>query len=416
MTRLKPLAAPGRALLLALLLMLALPAALTAAEFAESDDHFVLPAGTTITEDFFVVANHIEILGDVEGELFAAGNIIEVRGNVSGTAFLAGNYVAVHGRVEGDAMVGANQLWLDGEIGQDVWAGVGSFQLEGPDFFDSVPSEFPEGLVVAPEARIGGDLHAGVAGAARIEGEIGRDLAIGAGGDVEFTGSAGRDADISAGGIVHMTPTPRVSGKFTYSALEPSAAAPTGSEYQAVETDPDQGGGWGLWIWRTLLALAGFALVLALSRKMGRDRWERFAHTARTEPGGTILWGIVSLLALPFLMVLLPGIAWALFGVPMALAVFALVCVIWFLFWFLSPIVSGRVVASALRQSMPGEQVPYLNELGGVLLLVLIARLGTMPEPGMGGVGLAVTAGLVLTVSYVLTVGGWIQSLFSLRS
>lgn len=401
---------------MAILLAMAAPTVVRAAEF-QSGDSYVLPAGKVISEDLFVAASSVEILGEVEGDLFVSANIVEIKGNVTGNTFIMANYSAVHGHVGGDVMALVNQLWIDGTVGQDVRALAGGQSAAmGPaaEFasnFGSAPTVFSEGLAVSAEAQIGGDVHAFVGGPALIAGTVGRDLSLHGGEAVTFTGSVARDANVGSAATVILSPAPKVGGEFTYSSPEPVAGAPGNAQYVASEAQ-EATPRWGLWIWRTVLALGGFALILALSRKAGRDRWEMIANTGRTRLGGSILWGIVSLLALPLLLVLLPGLTWALFGTPLALAVFGFLAVSWFLCWFLSPIVSGRNLASYLQPTLPGEQSTYVGELLGVLLIVLVLRLGNMPEtdiPGFGAV-LSLLAGLVVTVSYVLAVGGWIQS------
>ncbi len=403
-----------------LLLTLTLPAFVRASEFQEGD-HYVLPVGTVVSEDLFVAGNHVEILGDVEGDLFVAANIVEIKGTVTETAYLMANYAAVHGTVHGDLMVAANQLLVDGTIGQDVRVGAGG--TGGPqmafmsgftyDVFGSLPQIFPEGLRIDAEARIGGDIHGGVGGSSLLAGDVGGEVGLLGGDTVTFSGRAAQDVDLESAVAVILDPALQVGGELRYTAPTPAAQAPADAQYQAPGPGhADTGAGLGRWVWRTLLSLGGFALVLALSRKTGRDRWERIALTARTQVGGSILWGIASLLVLPILLLLLPGITWALFGTPLAIAVFAFLFVGWFLCWFLSPIVSGRNLATYLQPNLPGEQTAYVGELVGVLLIVLVGRLGTMPLAGPEGLDilLSVLGGLVVTLSYVLAVGGWIQS------
>jgi len=412
----------GSAVAALLLLVLIAPPFVRAAEFQEGD-HYVLPAGTTVLEDLFVAGNHVEIQGDVDGDLFVAGNIIEVQGTVTVTAYLMGNYVAVHGEVGGDLMGLANQVRVDGVIGQDMRIGAG-----GPNFtaeriaamtrfaetFDNVPFDFNEGLRIEADARVEGDVHAGVGGATLIAGSVGGDIGLFGGDTVTFSGSAAQDVDLVSGGEVILDPALQVGGELRYTAPEPAANAPATARYRVPpESEPtESGAGLGRWAWRTLLTLGGFALILALSRKLGRTRWERIALTARTQLGGAVLWGIVSLLAVPVLLLLLPGITWALFGTPWAIALFVFLSVGWFLCWFLSPIVSGRNLASYLQPNMPGEPPTYTGELLGVLLIALIGRLGVMPQTGPAVLDtlLSLLGGLVVTVSYVLAMGGWIQS------
>ena len=375
------------ALLVALSLFLAMfaPSIVSAAEFKERD-HYILPAGEVISEDLFVAANRVEILGDVDGDLFVAANIIEIKGTIYGTAYLTGNYVALHGQVDRDVLAAVNQLWINGSVGQDlrVMAG-GTSQAVGPmaafgESFGTVPRVFSEGLLIDANAQIGGDLHAFVGGPTLIAGTVGGDVGLFGGDIVTLSGTVEQDVDLRSGVEIVLPPELHVKGTLLYQAPEPAESAPPNAEYQAPEPEEtEEGADLGRWLWRTLLALGGFALILAFTRWAGRDRWEHIALTARTQLGGSILWGIVSLLAVPFLLLLLPGITWALFGTPLALGVFVFLGVGWFLCWSLSPVVSGRNLATYLQPTMPGEQSTYVGELFGVLLVVLLIRLGSMP-------------------------------------
>ncbi len=394
------------------------PAFVRAAEFQEGDN-YVLSTDMTIPDDLFVAGNHVEILGDVEGDLFVAGNVIEIKGVVRGSAHLMGNYIAVHGEVSRDVMALGNQVYVDGTVGQDIRVLAGGANRDFADIttstmeiFGNMPLDFIEGLRIEPSAQVGGDVHAGIGGTAHLAGEVGGEVGLFAGDTVTFAGEAARDVALHSAVAVILDPASQVGGKLQYTAPEPALNAPAAAQYQEpTNTGADQGDGLGRWAWRTLLTLGGFALALALSRTTGRDQWERIALIARTHLGGSILWGIVSLLAMPFLLLLLPGITWVLFGTPLAIGIFVFLAVGWFLCWSLSPIVSGRNLASYLQPNMPGEQSTYVGELLGVLLIVLIVRLGTMPQ-GLVGLGtlLSILGGLILTVSYILAVGGWIQS------
>ncbi len=442
------------ALLVALSLFLAMfaPSIVSAAEFKEGE-HYILPAGKDISEDLFVAGNRVEILGDVDenlfvaaniidiqgtiygtaylfgnrveilgevdGDLFVAANIIDIQGTIHGTAYLTGNYVALHGKVDRDVLAAVNQLWIEGSVGQDlrVVAG-GTSQAVGPmaavgESFGTVPRVFSEGLLIDASAQIGGNVHAFVDGPTLIAGTVDGGVDLFGGDIVTLSGTVEQDVELRSGVEIVFPPELHVKGTLLYQAPEPAESEPPEAVYQGPVTAPaEEGAGLGRWLWRTLLALGGFAFVLAFTRWAGRDRWEHIALTARIQLGGSILWGIVSLLAVPFLLLLLPGITWALFGTPLALGVFVFLGVSWFLCWSLSPVVSGRNLATYLQPTMPGEQSTYVGELLGVLLVVLLVRLGSIPLADLPAlpVLLRLLAGLVLTVSYVLAVGGWIQS------
>ncbi|MXZ42018.1 MAG: polymer-forming cytoskeletal protein [Caldilineaceae bacterium SB0666_bin_21] len=195
---------------LALLLMpllWALPStAVHAAQF-KGDDLYELPAGQTISEDLFVAGRSLVISGIVDGDLFAAGQTIRIDGVVTGHVFAAGEIVLLTGEVQGDLYAAGETVIVEGTVAEDlrVAGGGNEMSVEIADMFQNEEftldpvmrfrmTDSGKGVVVSPDARIGGDTLA-------------------AGMDISLAGQFGSDVH-AAGANVFLIDTASVSGDF----------------------------------------------------------------------------------------------------------------------------------------------------------------------------------------------------------
>ena len=435
--------------LLLMPLLWALPTtAVHAAQF-EAGDRYELAAGQTISEDLFWAGNALVIEGTLDGDLFAAGQTIRIDGVVTGHVFAAGAFVLLRGEVQGDLYAAGETVIVEGTVGKDLRVAAGggnempanmATMFPGDDFaldpavMDQMNSG--KGVVVESSARIGGDTLA-------------------AGTDVSLAGQFGSDVD-AAGTSIHLTDSASVSGDFTgeagsslavggsiagdadlkapefdfgqglsvggtlaYGAPEADPQAPAMAQFhewdpQAAQHAESSGGNWGTWIFRTLSVLAGTALLVFLSNRIGRSFFEGAADQIRSQAGMAVVWGVVSLLAMPFLLGLLPFIGYVFFGVPVAIMIWAFLMLIWFVFWVFSPLITGRMLGSLLEGALPGEQIAWPKILAGVVIVVLAARLVFLPSgaglPDIVRGILSAVGTVVIVLSYILAVGGWVQT------
>lgn len=446
-----PLAGLSR-LWLALLLMpllWALPfTSVQAAQF-EAGERYELPAGQTISEDLFAAGNSLVISGTVDGDLFAAGQTIRIDGVVTGHVFAAGSIILLTGEVQGDLYAAGATVIVEGTVvkdlrvaggGQDMPANMaGMFQNEEfvPDSVLQTRMTGPDyGVVVSPDARIGGDtLAAGMD--ISLAGQFGSDvhatganifLADTASVSGDFHGEAGSDLAVGgriAGDADLKSPQFEfgdglsVGGTLAYGAPAPVAQAPATAQFyewdpQAAQHAESSGGNWGTWIFRTLSVLVGTVLLVFLSNRIGRSFFEEAASQIRTQAGMAVVWGVVSLLAMPFMLGLLPFLGFVFFGVPVAIMIWAFLMLIWFVFWVFSPLITGRTLGSLLEGALPGEQVAWPKILVGVVIVVLAARLVFLPSgaglPDLVRGILSAVGAVVIVLSYILAVGGWVQT------
>lgn len=446
-----PIDGPARLWLSLLLIPLlwVLPTATVHAAQFEAGDLYELAAGQTISEDLFWAGNALVIEGTLDGDLFAAGQTIRIDGVVTGHVFAAGAFVLLRGEVQGDLYAAGETVIVEGTVGEDLRVAAGggnempanmATMFPGDDFaldpavMDQINSG--KGVVVEASARIGGDTLA-------------------AGTDVSLAGQFGSDVD-AAGTSIYLTDSASVSGDFsgeagstlavegsiagdadlkspefdfgqglsvggtlTYGAPAADPQAPVMAQFyewdpQAAHQGEASGGNWGTWIFRTLSVLVGTALLVFLSNRIGRSFFEGAADQIRSQAGMAVVWGVVSLLAMPFLMGLLPFVGFVFFGVPVAIMIWAIMMLIWSVFWVFSPLITGRTLGSLLEGALPGEQVAWPKILVGVVIVVLAARLVFLPSgaglPDIVRGILGAVGTVVIVLSYILAVGGWVQT------
>lgn len=436
------------ALLLMPLLWVLPSAAVHAAQF-KGDDLYELPAGQTISEDLFAAGNSLVISGTVDGDLFAAGQTIRIDGVVTGHVFAAGSIILLTGEVQGDLYAAGATVIVEGTVaedlrvaagGQDATANMaGMFQNEEfiQDSVLQLRMAGPDhGVVVAPDARIGGDtLAAGMD--ISLAGHFGSDVHA-AGANITLTDTASVSGDLYgeagsefvirgriAGDADLQSPQFEfgdglsVGGTLAYGAPAPVAQAPATAQFHEWNPQADQhaessGGNWRTWIFRTLSVLVGTALLVFLSNRIGRSFFEGAATQIRTQGGMAVVWGVVSLLAMPFMLGLLPFLGFVFFGVPVAIMIWAFLMLIWFVFWVFSPLITGRTLGGLLEGALPGEQVAWPKILAGVVIVVLAARLVFLPSgaglPDLARGILSAVGAVVIVLSYILAVGGWVQT------
>lgn len=425
-----------------LCLWTALPATTLHAATFVAEETFVLAPEEVIAHDLFVAANEVIIQGTVEGDLFAAASAVAIEGTVEGTAYLAAYTAVLSGQVQGDVMCGCYNLVVDGQVGQDIRSGTGGMDNPVPfaAFMDEAGFEpyrslLHKGLVITSNAQIAGDILAG-GQTATLAGAIAQDAVLAMEqvfmqdtsrvdgnlklyvGSAEVGGTVGRGLEVTANNIV-FDPNLAVGDTIRYRSAGPIETAPANATYLGVPEEQaaegrNQAEDWRLWLWRTFTVLVGFALLAFLTRNfLARGCVENAARMAREQTGIALVWGVISLLSMPFLLLLIPAVIWFLFGSVVALLVLIPLLLSWILFWIFSPLITGRSLAFVLqRETLPGERPSFASELAGIILLVLLVRLFTLPADGpdiVNGV-LNGLAWLGLGLSYLLAAGGWVQT------
>lgn len=374
-----------------------------AAEFAGNEEVYRLAAGEVVNDDLYVGSGEVYIDGTVKGDLFVFGGYIEINGVVEGDLFAVGGGVVIRGQVMDDARIAGAGLEISGQVGDDLFAAGGGGQAM------AVPMQFgvrsiPQGVRLEPGAEVGGDaVIAG--GGGRIAGRIAGDLMAGMG-TLELAGQVGGDADLQVASL-RVDEESRVGGILRYSSPDESNIPGEVSgtiRYEAPQAAEEAAAGLvgqivG-WFVRTLLILAGFALLGWLLLRFAPGLLTTPAAAIQERPLESGIYGLLAgvlLIFIPILSVLLVVLMWIFWGTFPALAMAAFLFASLALVWLFSPLITGLWLGQLVV-----ERAGRTLSLTGALLVgvLLIALIGRIPIVGW----------LVYLVSFALALGGVLRA------
>lgn len=385
------------------LLLLLITGSAVAAEFAGDENVYRLAAGEVVNDDLYAGSGEIYIDGTVKGDLFAFGGYIEINGVVEGDLFAAGGGVVIRGQVMDDARIAGGGLEISGQVGDDLFAAGGGGQaMPFPMQFGA--RSIQQGVRLEPGAEVGGDaVIAG--GGGRIAGRIAGDLLAGMG-TLELVGQVGGDADLQVASL-RVDKESRVGGTLRYSSPDESAIpgevsgsiryeAPQAAEEAAVSVVGQIVG----WLVRTLLILAGFALLGWLLLRFAPGLLTTPAAAIEEKPLESGIYGLLAgvlLIFIPILSALLVVLMWIFWGGFPALVMAAFLFASLALVWLFSPLITGLWLGQLVV-----ERAGRTLSLTGALLVgvLLIALIGRIPIVGW----------LVYLVSFALALGGVLRA------
>jgi cytoskeletal protein CcmA (bactofilin family) len=322
----------------------------------------------------------LELTEPVAEDLYAAAGTILLTAAVDGDAVLAGGSVTVSGDVAGDALLAGGTIDIDGVVGDDLRTAGGNITLRGLVTDQAIVAG--GAVTLGPESAVGG--RAWLAGnTVAVEGQLGGNLKVTAG-TVRVSGQIEGDAEITARAI-SIEPGARIAGNLVWrSPVEPDIAPEAeilgnvvGGEVPAdaaFTSDTSSAGTAG----RLLL---GAALFLAAATLWWLFPWlvSRASAELRAAPGRTLLAGVVTFFATPFVIfvLFLTLVGWLLAFALLAGYSFALASTGLLALAALADLVAGRGTATA----------GWGRRLG----LLLVVTAATVLLQGVPGVGWLVT-------------------------
>lgn len=328
-------------------------------------------AQEVVSEDLYVAARQVRVLGVVRGDLVVVAQQLELTGVVEGDVLAAVEEARLAGAVEGSARVAASELVLSGRAGTDVL-------LAGAE------------LQVAQGARVEGDAYL-AAGEALLQGEVGRDVHAAAG-ELVLSGPVAGEV-VAQVGALRLTEGAVVGGALRYTSPEPAQVAEAAQVRGPVEYRQLEERERGVWMWlyawlRSVVALFVLGLLVVLVSPRFASR---VPEVLRRSPWQSLGWGVVLLVGVPVLAVLvlaagaLVGGWWlglALLGLYLlALALCFPVVGLWLGRWLLGRVGRAGVhVAVALLAGVALlTLVRWVPVLGAVVwLATLLFGLGAM--------------------------------------
>lgn len=387
------------ALLLVGLIVLAVTGGALAAEFAGDENVYRLAAGEVVNDDLYVGSGEIYIDGTVKGDLIAFGGYIEINGIVEGDLIAAGGGIVLRGQVMDDVRVAGAGIHITGAVGDDLFAAGGGGQ--GVAFPVQIGNRsIQQGIRLGEPTQIGGDAVI-VGGDGRIDGQIGGDLWA-AMGMMTLLGQVQGNAEMQVGSL-RVEEGSRVAGTLRYTSPDETAIpaavsgeirydAPTPAAEQQVSFVARAVG----WLVRTVLMLAGFALLGWLLLRFAPTLLTRPVAAIQEKPLESGLYGLLASVLLIFipilsiLLVVLVGFFWGAFSAVVT-ALFLLGGLA--LVWLFSPLITGLWLGEQIVDRAGQQTTAIVALLVGVLLLVVIGRI-----PILGW--------LVYLLSFALALGG----------
>jgi hypothetical protein len=355
-----------------------LPTVASAAELRQGGSTIVA-SGETIEDDLYVFGGAADIAGTVNGDVVFFGGTSTIGGRVTGDVLVLGGTTNVSGDVSGSLRALGGTINVSGSVGQDAVVGAGALNL-------------------APTARIGRDLVAGVGGG-QIAAAIGRNALVG-GGELSLDGPVGGDVRAEAD-TLRLGSAARVQGTLSYASgrdAQLAAGASVAGGIQRTETRarPDVSaplGGMpalaaaaGAVVW--LRGLVGIALLGLLCVWLFPATMRRTTAGLAARFGASLGIGALLLVGVPILATLVVAVGLLIGGWWLGL----LLLVFYALALGLGYVVSAILVGSWVIQ----RTARFTPHLATSLLLgiVLLGVASLLPPFGALISALAMTAGL----------------------
>ena len=332
----------------------------------------------------------------IAGDYYGAGANASPGGTVEGDAFIAGAQVDLDKPVNGDALLAGGRVSVSDRVGGDLYATGGSVMVDAP---------------VAGNARLVAG-HVDITGRGQISGK-----ATLVGGRVTVLGKAGRqltvfaehamlDGEVAgnvtiASRTLTIGPNARVSGKLTYrgstpAQVDPAALINGGINYLSFDFEDETYQPVARVVaWVGVIAFTvGLFLIGMLAIVMAPESTARMSRLSRRRPISSLAIGLVTIVCLPFAVVLL---MLTVVGIPFAFMLLLLSPMI-LIFGYLGGVMAvsdaiagpsaeakGRrifLLAMGLGVMLLFARVPFAGWCIGMVLLVM--GVGAMVMNAMG--------------------------------
>jgi len=302
--------------------------------------------------DLIVASGDVDFLSITGGDYLGAGGKQRIAGQIHGSLRAAGGSIEVRAAVDRNATIAGGTITVDSSA------------------------------VIAQNAYITG-------GAVQVDGTVRGGLLVSAG-SVTLNGVVGRDVEIS-GGELRVGPHAQIAGNLRYRVSPENVHIDSAAHITGTVTALPVGSKWGLrrWLWILGVLLAGAVVVLLFPGFMSEA-----AGVVPRRPILAACVGVAVAILAPIIAVIL---AITFIGLPLALLVVAVFCVLLFMGDLPVAVWIGRRLLGT-RGSSTHHAVVLAYLVGGVILL---------------GVGLIPVIGsIVMIIAAVIGIGailirGW---------
>ena len=338
----------------ALLGMLALPPAASAAEIVRSKESYTLADGKTLDNDLILMCGSARIDGTLNGDLIAFGNSITINGHVTGDVISFSERLAINGTVDGNVRAFTSSFNLKGQVAKNVLTFVSMFDAD-------------------PKAQIGGGVIIFVS-RATFDGRINRDI-LGFGEHLELNGFVGGNAQLQ-GGRLNIGPDAEVKGKVKFRGrqkpeVDEKAKLSGPPEFELLKKRGPDFGSARFYLWKAIWWAAAFlfGLVVALVAP------GFFRDTVRTGNNylGSLGAGLVALILTPVVALI---VCITVVGIPLGIALVLL----WLLTMYMAQIFLGAWLGTKMMGEATGTGALLGRLAAGLLLIHVVVNI-----PYVGG-------------------------------
>lgn len=309
----------------------------------------------------------------VSGNLYAAGNTITIDGTVNGDLIAAAQIINVNGRIEGDIIAAAQDIRINGEVGGNIRVAANSININNRVARNV--NAFGANVILDKNSQIGWDV---LAAANNIEthGEIIGSLS-GSAGRALISGKTGKNislklADTETNEGLIVSPEAAIGGGLTYTtnktAQIPQTATIGGKiEQKFPEVKPDNK--LSSLVWPKIYSIFCAFVIGLILIFLGKNSTLKILDKIQDKPKRVILTGIIIMFAVPPISLFL---MFTLIGIPLALILLA----IWFIALYVSKIFTALLLGQwILKNLIKKDETPLVWSLivGVILLWLLIA-------------------------------------------
>ena len=317
-----------------------------------------------IAEDvnnIYAAGARVSIEGKVKENIWVAGALVDVDTEIDGDLYAAGSKVSVKGIVTGKARVAGADLNIDAEIIEVLNAAAASIEV-------SDNTKLPSNSSLA-------------AALIEFDGTAEDNLSLYAD-EVVFTGQASGSVTIEARNV-NLDETARIEGDLTIRSSEKAVISPNAtivgkltqtsledSEFFKAHEDNSDDLGF-FFLLATSVFLLGLILVI-----FARGFVEQGITMLRTQPGKSILWGLVVFFSIPiFVLITMVTIV----GIPIGVAALLLLPFLLILGFTMATLgVSDWILNRKSESKQTSQRLLFLA--AGVIILVIVGFL-----PFVGG-------------------------------
>jgi len=310
----------------------------------------------------------------VSGNLYAAGNTITIDGTVNGDLIAAAQIINVNGRIEGDIIAAAQDIRINGEVGGNIRVAGNSININNRVARNV--NAFGANVILDKNSQIGWDV---LAAANNIEthGEIIGSLS-GSAGRALISGKTGKNislklADTETNEGLIVSPEAAIGGGLTYTtnktAQIPQTATIGGKiEQKFPEVKPDNK--LSSLVWPKIYSIFCAFVIGLILIFLGKNSTLKILDKIQDKPKRVILTGIIIMFAVPPISLFL---MFTLIGIPLALILLA----IWFIALYVSKIFTALLLGQWILKNLikKGETPLVWSLIVGVILLWLLIAL-----------------------------------------